>query len=313
MDPSGTMENSLEVVETSKPSAEEVKKSPSLESTELLPEPPGIAPGQTFTRNDVTLHFDYAENLYDRWPEPICILIDGPYGLSLFPGDPRSHDDLPDWYRPHIEAWTRRATPQTTLWFWNTEIGWATVHPLLIEAGWEFRNCHIWNKGPGHIAGNANSRTLRKFPVITEVCVQYVKPARFHSEGRSFSMKEWLRHEWQRTGLPMYLANDACGVKNAATRKYLTACHLWYYPPVDMFVRLAAYANMHGDPDGRPYFSVDGKRPLTGEEWGRMRAKFSCEVGVHNVWNHPAVRGAERIKAKGYKCLHNNQKPITRK
>ena len=46
-------------------------------------------------------------------------------------------------------AWSRRASPQTTLWFWNTELGWATVHPLLLAQGWEFRNCHIWDKGKG--------------------------------------------------------------------------------------------------------------------------------------------------------------------
>ncbi len=36
-----------------------------------------------------------------------------------------------------------------------------------------------WDKDLSHIAGNANSQTLRKFPVVTEVCVQYVKAARF--------------------------------------------------------------------------------------------------------------------------------------
>lgn len=34
-------------------------------------------------------------------------------------------------------------------------------------------------------------------------------------------------HEWQRAGLPLYKANEACGVKNAATRKYLTQDWLW--------------------------------------------------------------------------------------
>ena len=44
-------------------------------------------------------------------------------------------------------------------------------------------------------------------------------------------LKDWLRAEWLRSGIPFYRANAACGVKNAATRKYLTADHLWYFPP----------------------------------------------------------------------------------
>lgn len=266
-------------------------------------------PGARYRRGKVALHFEHAERLYDRWDSPTCIVVDGPYGIGGFPGDPPTPDKLADWYAPHIAAWSRRATPRTTLWFWNTEIGWATVHPVLVANGWEYRNCHIWDKGIGHIAGNANSRTLRKFPVVTEVCVQYIKRAAFRVNGQELTMQDWLRHEWKRTGLPFYLANQATGTANAATRKYLTACHLWYYPPVEAFEGLAAYANQHGKPEGRPYFSVDGKRPLTGEEWDALRSKFYCEVGVSNVWSLPPVRGSERLKKK-YRCVHNNQKPL---
>jgi hypothetical protein len=159
-----------------------------------------------------------------------------------------------------------------------------------------------------HVAGNANSQTLRKFPVVTEVCVQYVKAARFVVNGAEMSMKAWLRHEWRRTGIPFRFANDATGTLNAATRKYLTACHLWYYPPVDAFEGMVTYANQNGRPSGRPYFSIDGKRPLSGMQWEKMRAKFYCEVGINNVWSEPPVRGNERLKEQ-FRCLHNNQKP----
>ncbi|MFL6233229.1 MAG: DNA methyltransferase [Thermoanaerobaculia bacterium] len=265
--------------------------------------------GARFQRDAVCLHFERAERLYDLWESPVCIVVDGPYGVAGFPGDPPTPGQLPRWYEPHIAAWSRRSTPQTTLWFWNTEIGWATVHPLLVAHGWEYRSCHIWDKGRGHIAGNANSLTLRKFPVVTEVCVQYVKKAMFRVNGEGLSMQDWLRHEWRRTGLPFYLANKATGTANAATRKYLTGCHLWYYPPVEAFERLAAYANKHGKPSGRPYFSVDGKEPLSGAAWAKLRAKFYCEVGISNVWNLPPVRGTERLKEK-LRSVHNNQKPL---
>ena len=267
--------------------------------------------GTTYARDGVTLHYDDALELYAEWSEPVCIISDGAYGVSGFPGDPPTHTGLAEWYRPHVEAWSAKATPLTTLWFWNTEVGWATVHPVLVELGWEYVACHVWNKGMGHVAGNANTKTLRQFPIVTEVCVQYVKPATFRANGKRLSMQEWLRYEWQRSGLPMYLANKVCGVKNAATRKYLAGDHVWYYPPPEAFAAMAEFINAKGDPAGRPYFSVNGKRPMTASEWGRMRAKFHCKFGVNNVWSEPAVRGQERLKGVGSKCLHTNQKPLS--
>ena len=272
--------------------------------------------GQQYKHGLASIHFDRAENHYADWPTPTCIISDGPYGVSGFPGDIHTAGSLAEWYEPHIEAWSECSTAATTLWFWNTEVGWATVHPVLIARGWEYRCCNIWDKGLGHIAGNANTQTLRKFPVVTEVCVHYVKAARFQVEGVSLTMQEWLRHEWKRTGLPLRLANEACGVLNAATRKYLTADHLWYYPPVDTFVKLVEYANEHGDFSGRPYFSADGKHPISGHQWAKLRAKFKCDVGVTNVWREPQVSGAERIQGVRsemkykFRSLHGSQKPL---
>ena len=267
-------------------------------------------------RGNAVIDFGSAEDHYAEWPTPTCIIADGPYGVDGFPGDQRTPATLAEWYEPHVKAWSARATPCTTLWFWNTEIGWATVHPLLLAHGWEYRCCNIWDKGLGHIAGNANTRTLRKFPVVTEVCVHYVKAAHFDVAGETLTMQQWLRHEWRRTGLPLRLANDACGVLNAATRKYLTADHLWYYPPPEMFGKLAAYANANGAAAGRPYFSADGNAPLTVGQWARLRAKFQCEVGVTNVWREPQVSGTERIQGVRsgmkykFRSLHGSQKPL---
>lgn len=266
--------------------------------------------GTVYSHGGATLHYADAQDLYASWPEPVCIVSDGAYGVAGFPGDPPTHAGLADWYRPHIKAWTDLATPQTTLWFWNTEVGWATVHPVLVGHGWEYVSCHVWNKGLGHVAGNANTKTLRQFPIVTEVCVQYVKPARFRVGDSTLSMQDWLRYEWRRSGVPMCLANKVCGVKNAATRKYLAADHVWYYPPPDAFAAMAKYVNAKGKPAGRPYFGVDGQRSLTAAEWGRMRAKFHCIFGINNVWSESAVRGVERLKGDGAKCLHTNQKPL---
>lgn len=56
--------------------------------------------------------------------------------------------------------WSKKAKPSTSLWFWNTEIGWATMHPYLEATGWEFVQLAIWNKGLAHIAGNVNGKTI---------------------------------------------------------------------------------------------------------------------------------------------------------
>jgi site-specific DNA-methyltransferase (adenine-specific) len=124
------------------------------------------------------------------------------------------------------------------------------------------------------------------------------------------SLQQWLRSEWLRSGLPLAKTNEACGVKNAATRKYFTQDHLWYFPPPEMMECLAAYATIHGRPTDRPYFSIDGATPITAGRWERMRAKWNDSHGITNVWSEPAVRGTERLKDEKAKCIHANQKPL---
>ena len=265
--------------------------------------------GKQQMRGGVEIVLGDALDLYDLWPSPVVIVSDGPYGLGL-PGDLATPGELPGWYEPHIQAWSEHATPLTTLWFWSTEIGWATVHPVLAKHGWSYEKACTWDKGIAHVAGNTNTKTLRRLPTVTELCVRYTKPPTFRANGREMSTQEWLRHEWLRTGLLLADANRACGVRNAATRKYLTKCHRWYSPPTEVFERLVAYANRHGSPAGRPFFSTDGEQPLTESQWSDMRAKFHCEPGLTNVWHGPSVRGSERIK-NGTKAAHANQKPLS--
>lgn len=259
--------------------------------------------------HSIKIYNDDVLNLYDVWDSPIVIVSDGPYGVGGFPGDPPTPHNLAAWYEPHISKWTERSTPQTTLWFWGTELSWVNVHCMLEEYGWEYKAANTWNKGLQHIAGNSNTKSLKQLPIVTEICVQYVKKPFFHIDGRKSTMKEWLRYEWERTGLPLYKTNEVCGVKNAASRKYFTKDHLWYPPPDEAFRRLVEYANVYGDEKGRPYFSADGKTPLTVEQWQRLRPKFYCPVGITNVWDHPPLTGEERIK-NGTKAVHLNQKPV---
>ncbi len=256
----------------------------------------------------VTAYRGDSLNLYSQWLPPTIIISDGGYGVLGFEGDTSDHFDLPDWYEPHIRAWSAATTPSTTLWFWNSEIGWASVHPVLEKNGWRYVNCNIWNKGKGHIAGNVNTAKIRRFPVVTEVCVQYV----FEAQVKGQPLKQWLLSEWKRSGLPLREANKACGVADAAVRKYFDQGHLWYYPPPEMFTKLQEYANRRGDPSGQPYFSLDGKRPGSASEWAAMRPKFRCPHGFTNVWERPALHGKERIKISRVngKAVHLNQKPL---
>lgn len=266
---------------------------------------------ETTVLGGVQIELADAAARYPAWPTPTVIVSDGPYGLALFHGDPPTVNGLAEWYAPHIAAWARYALPETTLWFWGTEVGWATVHPVLVLHGWEYRALHVWDKGLGHIAGNVNSKTIRGFPIVTEVCAQYTRSVRLPTEdGQLVPIQQWLRLEWLRTGLPLSATNEACGVKNAATRKYFVQDHLWYFPPPEMMERLVSYANEHGRPAARPYFSVNGKTSVTAEEWSRMRAKWNHAHGITNVWSEPGVRGAERLKGRGTKYLHANQKPL---
>ena len=249
--------------------------------------------------------------LYGSWPSPTTIVVDGPYGVGGFPGDPPTPHELATWYAPHAAEWAQHSLPETTLWFWGTEVGWATVHPVLDLHGWEYRGLHIWDKGVAHVAGNVNGRTIRGFPIVTEVCARYVRRVEFEGEdGEVLTMRQWLRAEWVRSGLPLYRTNEACGVANAATRKYFTQDHVWYFPPAPMMGLLAAYAQKHGRETTRPYFSLDGCSPLDAEQWSRMRAKWHHTHGVTNVWRENAVRGAERLKKGRTRALHANQKPL---
>jgi DNA modification methylase len=263
---------------------------------------------QNWNDNKINLSLGDSLEHYDLWEKPTAIISDGAYGILGFEGDTSDHMGLPDWYEPHIKKWSELSTPETTLWFWNSEIGWASVHPILEKYGWRYINSNSWNKGRGHIAGNVNTTKIRRFPVVSEVCVQYVYEAKIDGQ----LLKKWLRNEWKRTGLTMKTANKACGVKDAATRKYFDKGHLWYFPPVEAFEKMAIYANKYGHKDGMPYFSADGLKPLTGFEWGKMRAKFNCPHGYTNIWERGSLRGSERIKAPKThsKAAHLNQKPL---
>ena len=253
-----------------------------------------------------------ALDVYESWLPPSVIISDGPYGLGKFPGEPVTPENLAAWYAPHAAAWARHSLPSTTLWFWNSEIGWAQSHPALQLHGWQYEETVVWDKGIAHVAGNCNSKTIRGVPVVTELAVRYTRKATLASaDGQQLPLKEWVRAEWQRSGLPLSQSNKACGVANAATRKYLTQCHMWYFPPGEAIVAMADWCSRKGKPSSRPYFSLDGIHAPTADQWDRMRAKWTHTHGITNVWAEPPVHGVERVKLAGSSALHANQKPLS--
>ena len=268
------------------------------------------------------LHSGDVLDAYQKWPAPNCIISDGAYGVRGFHGDTTDEDGLVDWYRPHIQQWTELSPPGTALWFWGTEIGWATVHPELKRQGWDYVQTVVWDKGISHIAGNVNGKTIRQFPVVTEVCVLYQRRFEVEVGGELLNAQAWLRHEWRRSGLPMYLANTACGVKSAATRKYLTSDWLWYWPPGHAVEAMAEYCNDNGLESGRPYFSLDGEHSVNAEQWDLMRHRWNHVHGLTNVWSRPPLHDGERMKGslrrsapRVYRptkasTTHLNQKPL---
>jgi site-specific DNA-methyltransferase (adenine-specific) len=114
-----------------------------------------------------------AIDAYSKWPYPKTIISGGAYGIRGFDGDTAGTGELADWYRPHLKEWDSFATSASRLWFWNAEIWWATVHPIIENYGWKYVQAIVWDKGIGHIAGNANGATIRQYPVVSEICVLY--------------------------------------------------------------------------------------------------------------------------------------------
>lgn len=268
------------------------------------------------------LYSGNVSDVYCEWPRPDLIISDGAYGVRGFRGDTIDASGIADWYAPHIAEWSKAAKPSTSLFFWNREIGWANVHPLLEANGWEFVQLVTWDKGISHVAGNVNSKTIRQFPIVSEISALYRRRLYLPTDIGTLPVKQWLRHEWQRSGLPLSKSNEACGVKNAASRKYLTQDWLWYWPPGEAIEAMSRYATLHGNATERPYFSIDGISEITAKKWDELRATWHHQNGLTNVWSRQPLHDSERIKGtlersapRTYKptkasSAHLNQKPL---
>ena len=270
-----------------------------------------LQPISHFQRNGVSLYCGNSLDFYKQWDAPTVIISDGAYGIDGFEGDVNSHDLLSEWYEPHIKQWSKLSNTYTTLWVFNTEIGWANIHPVLKRNGWKYVRCCIWDKGISHVAGRVNTFSIKQFPCCSEVVVQYVRKI-----SGNIAIENPLRKEWERSDLPLYLSNVACGVKSAASRKYLSSDSQFYLPGHETFEKMKQYANSFGVPDGKPYFENDILEKagniinVTKQKVKEQFPKFHCPPGVTNVFHFPHLGGDERIHLNNGKNAHPNQKPL---
>ena len=288
----------------------------------------------------------YAEDVYPDIEDGSVRLIisDGPYFLGKAAWDKGKLDDLPTWYAPHIEAWGRVCMPSASVYLWNTAEGWARLDPVMRAAGWTHRALITWNKGLGFLAGKCDVEGCRTWPDVTEVCGFYQRneweigtcaaTEIAHAAGRDDKnwIRPWLVEEWKAAGLKSKQADRALGT-NGMAGHYFGASQ-WSLPTWENYRTLAEHAAKHGPARERPYLvhpavwpggdlraSYDHLRAeydhLRAEydhlraEYERARVPFTLPPGITNVWTHPQVSGAERLRGPDGKALHPCQKPIT--
>ena len=290
------------------------------------------------------IHRAYAEDIYPTMePGSVRLVIsDGPYAMKLATWDMMALDELPAWYRPHIEAWGRICMPSASVYLWGTAEGWARLDPVMRELGWEFRTLITWHKTNG-LAQKASEETARCFPDITEVCGFYQRDEwRMTSPGTQVAyaagadeqnwIRLWLREEWESSGLRLRDADVAQGTNGMAGHYFGSS--QWSLPTWEAYQQLAAYAAEQGASRDRPYLvhesvweTADPPRATWDHlqasyellrqsydhlraEYESKRAPFNHRKGIFNVWTHATVQHPERLTRLDGSAVHKTQKPL---
>lgn len=263
-------------------------------------------------------------------------ILDGPYGMQKAAWDRMKIDDLPEWYRPHLEDVGRVCAPSASLYVWNTAEGWARLDPLIRSMGWNWRATIIWPKPNGTALKSAHEAGARTWPDVTEVCGFYQReewaPSTCAGSEIAYAagadernwVRLWLREEWGESGLRRSDADKAIGT-NGMAGHYFGASQ-WSLPTWEAYQTLAAYADEHGARRDRPYLVHPNFWPAGGlratydhlraiydhlrAEYEASRPAFTCPMGVGNVWTHKPVTGAARLRAPDGSTLHPCQKPV---
>jgi len=223
-----------------------------------------------------TIHHARVEAVYPTIEPGSVTLVhsDGPYGMNKAEWD--RVKDLAAWYRPHIAEWGRLCAPSASVYLWNTAEGWAAIHPEMVAAGWTFGALITWDKiWPKELIGAA---TMNGWPTATEVCGYY-----------------------QRCPLPAEV-RAIRGDRNYSEAARAVGCDsrlvaLW-----------EGWPHVHGSclPTLGQWCALGGRADV----YPRLRPAFDLPIGVTNVWAHPLVGGAERLKGGDGGTLHPCQKPL---
>lgn len=122
-----------------------------------------------------TIHRAYAEDVYPTLdPGSVSLVIsDGPYAMQKAGWDRMRVEDLPDWYRPHVEAWGRVCAPSASVYVWGTDASASELRGLMRECGWTLRVRVVWDKvSPASLLG---WKTVTTWPDATEACDVYTR------------------------------------------------------------------------------------------------------------------------------------------
>lgn len=260
-----------------------------------------------------------------------CAILDGPYGMGKAEWDrvPRG-GSLVDLYRDHIADVGRVCAPSASLYLWNTEQGWAQLHPAVLAAGWTFVSLIVWVKADSPRIGDMFGYDhLRGWVSTVEYCGFYQREAWApntsagqdigYAAGRDDRnwVRPWLAAEWAAAGLKMRDADRALGT-NGMAGHYFQASQ-WSLPTWEAYQRLAAFAAEHGPPRAVPYLVLKQftQPPDLRASYDHLRAEyeasrppFTAPIGVGNVWRAGSVSGPERLRSPDGSTLHPCQKPL---
>ena len=294
-----------------------------------------------------TIYRARAEHVYPTIaPGSVELVIsDGPYWCAKAAWDRfKNWSAFRAWYEPHVEAWGRVCAPSATVYLWGTQRSVRELVPVMEAAGWSYGPTVTWLKEnpqaqKGHDAARCWLDFTETCDVWTRCAIESDSPTgpgtlAAHAAGADERnwIRVWLRSEWfDGAGLTMDQARTALGVAfNSGLPSHFFSRSQWQLPTWDRYQQLAAYAAQHGPPRERPYF-VHPDAPTLGTTFEHLRAEFEHlrathdhlraeyeaarrhfvhPVGVGNVWTHPQVAGAERLRGLDGKTLHPCQKPL---
>jgi len=232
------------------------------------------------------IHEGPAEEFYEEAePGYSLIISDGAYGMQKAEWDRVKVDALPDWYRHHMEAWTRLAAPAASVYLWNTAEGWARLDPVMRALGWRFRSLITWERINSQ--SQKGYRAYTCWPDDTEVCGFYQRS----------TISRDLRAARLAAGARGTDVDVALGyVRKSDPSRGTELFRRWEegssIPSRDDYNRAMEYLIGAGR---YPEYAVPA---------------FDCPQGTANVWPHPQITGPNRLRGDDGKALHPCQKPL---